>query len=145
MSKRIVIERFCDSEEMGVFGRVLIDGKFFCYAVEQPWRDNKPFESCVPAGDYELVPYDSPKYGRTFALKNLALDVGVFEGEAKRYACLLHSANRAIELQGCIASGEKLHHLRDDWSVAFSARANEALLHRINKGDVLSIIWKDHP
>jgi len=143
--KRIVLERFCDSEDMGVFGRILIDGQHLCYTVEQPWRDNTPYKSCVPAGDYDLVAYTSPKYGKTFALQNHALDVGVFEGSAKRFACLIHSANLASQLQGCIAAGEKLHHLHEEWSVGMSRRATDALLHRIKNGDQLSIIWKDHP
>lgn len=145
MAKRIIIERFCDSDKMGVFGEVLIDGVHQCYTVEQPWNDNIPFESCVPAGDYELVGYDSPKYGRTYALKNLALDVGVFEQDARRYACLIHSANLADELQGCIACGVELGVLHGLWSVGMSRRATKSLLNKIKSGDQLTIIWKDHP
>lgn len=145
MAKRIILERYCDSEEMGVFGKVFIDGKFVCHTVEQPWNDNKPFESCVPAGDYELVGYDSPKFGRTYALQNHALDVGLFKGDAKRYACLLHSANLAEQLEGCIACGTNEGVLHGKWSVDMSRRATGNLIKRINKGDQLSIIWKDHP
>ncbi|MDY0136354.1 MAG: DUF5675 family protein [Thiomicrospira sp.] len=145
MSREWILERFCDCEQMGVFGRLLRDGVQIAYSVEQTWRDNQPFTSCVPSGRYEVVPYESKKYGKTVALKNLALDVGVFKGEAKRYACLIHPANRATELQGCVAFGEKLTMLGRDWAVASSLGITQDIIKQLQPGDTLTIIWKDHP
>jgi hypothetical protein len=61
MPRELIIERFCDCEQMGVFGRFLRDGLQIAYSVEQTWRDNQPFVSCIPAGRYEVVPYESKK------------------------------------------------------------------------------------
>ena len=143
---RLIIERFCDSLQMGVFGKAILDGEFIGYAVEQPWRDNQPFKSCIPAGDYEVVEVESQKFGRTIALKNLDLDVGAYQGEATRYACLIHPANAATQLQGCIALGRGLGYIRSAWAVTDSATlTHETVSKLLEPGSVVSIIWKDHP
>ena len=130
------IVRFCDSDEMGTFGEVYFNGDFICYTVEQPWRDNEPNRSCVPVGLYELVDYASPKYGEVFALRNLQLDIGVYPGEAKRFACLIHAANRAVELQGCIAPGEDLGMVNDHWAVTRSKVALRELYRLIEEHEI---------
>ena len=107
----IILERFCDHPELGCFSELYINGEFIYYTVEQPWNDNKPFKSCVPVGDYDLIPFSSGRYGRTYALSNPELDVVVNMSEAskgQRYACLIHAANWASQLQGCIAPGREL-------------------------------------
>lgn len=143
--KRLLIERFCDNLLMGTFGRTSINGEFKGYSVEQPWQDNKPFKSCIPTGDYEVVAYDSQKYGRTLALKNLALGVGVFKGESERYAILIHPANIALELEGCIAFGTSLGFIKSAWAVTGSAVKTKEILNSLKAGDKISIIWKSHP
>ncbi len=145
MAREFILERFCDCEQMGVFGRLLRDGLQVAYSVEQAWRDNEPFVSCVPAGRYELVEINSPKFGRTYALKNSALGVGVNQGEAKRYACLIHPANLASELQGCIAFGRDLGMIGREWSVQSSRGITQAIIQQMQSGDHLTIVWKAHP
>ena len=73
------------------------------YSIEPPARGNEPNTSCVPAGKYELVPYDSPEHGPVYYLRNHALGVGA-AGERRSY-CELHSANWARQLRGCVAFG----------------------------------------
>lgn len=72
-------------------------------SVELRWDNNLPDKSCVPEGTYELVPYDSPKHGPTWYLKNEALGVG--GADTTRSFCELHAANFARQLEGCIALG----------------------------------------
>lgn len=95
---------------MGTLSTVYIDDNAFCYSIEQNWLHNQPFLSCVPDGVYELVEFESEKYGSTFAIYNPDRDVYVNKGDmandTDRYACLLHKANWAHELQGCIAFGQ---------------------------------------
>jgi len=108
----IILERFLDDPRepaMGCMGELIVEGQHFCYTIEQPWRQNRRFVSCVPVGTYNLIPFDSQKYGQTFALENEALDVFAYQDEAgdgQRYACLFHAANWAHQLQGCVAPGE---------------------------------------
>lgn len=115
MSKAIfmTINRLKRSDSTATISEVYLDDEFVCFAIEQPWNDNKPFESCVPTGVYNLEPFSSPKYGQTYALTNKVLGVTPYptdfeNGLTNRYAILLHSANWAFQLQGCIALGEAL-------------------------------------
>jgi hypothetical protein len=144
----LILERFCDCDEMGVFGALYHEGHRLAYTVEQPWRDNRPFVSCVPAGRYRAVRFNSPKYGSTFALENHDLDVYVEKPHDRgRWACLIHKANWAKELQGCIAPGTRLGAGRGEWMVQSSADAMARLFDIVGGFDEweLSIIWKDHP
>lgn len=85
---------------------MLVEGVRF-FSIEQPWRDNKPGHSCVPAGDYLLIPYYSPKHGATWCLHNPALNIYGTTPVASggRSYCELHAANWAEQLEGCIALG----------------------------------------
>ena len=150
-----ILERFCDCEEMGVFGRLLVSGQQLAYTVEQPWRDNKPFKSCVPAGRYEAKRYKSKKYRiDTFALYNPSLNVYVSDqGGDSRYSCLFHPANWAHQLQGCIALGKGLLAGLDEredkygWMVTRSRPAIDEFLEMLIQENefTIDIIWKDHP
>lgn len=143
--REFIIERFCDSEQMGVFGRLLINGVQVAYTVEQTWRENQPFISCIPAGRYQVESYESPKYGQTWALKNLNLDVGVYKGDALRYACLIHAANMASELKGCVAFGLDLGMIGREWAAIKSKDITRSIISQIKPDDQITIIWKDHP
>ena len=88
-------------------GTMLTDEQEF-YSIELPWLNNEPDKSCVPVGDYELIPYQSPKHGPTWRLHNPALNVygGIsFVPEGGRTEVEIHSANWCRELLGCIAIG----------------------------------------
>ncbi len=73
------------------------------HGIEQPWRDNKPFKSCIPSGMYTLLPWESEKFGDCYVF--VGGEVSLYEGNGSRYACLIHSANYAHQLQGCLAVG----------------------------------------
>jgi hypothetical protein len=75
------------------------------YTVEQPWRNNEAGHSCVPDGQYNLIPYLSGVHGPTWCLDNPALGVTIDGRENTRSRCELHAANWASQLQGCIAIG----------------------------------------
>lgn len=74
------------------------------FTLEQAWRNNKPFESCIPDGAYLIEPYDSPKFGRVYIVSGGM--VSKFPTPKQhRWGILFHAANRVSELQGCIALG----------------------------------------
>ncbi|MBS1562742.1 MAG: hypothetical protein JST39_00080 [Bacteroidetes bacterium] len=78
----------------GTNGEIRCNGVLVCFAIELPWRDNKPQVSCVAEGRYELVKRYSPKFKDHLQLVNVP----------KRDYILIHPANDAIkELRGCIA------------------------------------------
>lgn len=99
-------------------GKLIIGDEIFA-TIEQPWTPNpngapggKPFESCVPDGMYRLLPFVRPKNDReVFILSNP--DNGVYqwprdhEPGSGRDLCLIHRANWARQIQGCVAPGLK--------------------------------------
>ena len=77
------------------------------FTVEQPWRFNRQFESCIPDGVYNVEPHHSEKFMFSWAL----VGNGVVHGETDeclRYDCLFHVANHADEVQGCIGVGDTI-------------------------------------
>lgn len=65
----------------------------------------------VPAGEYRLVPHDSKKYGRIWAMVNPTLGVyhqpgDIPKGKKGRFACLfMHSGNDHTHTLGCVLAG----------------------------------------
>jgi hypothetical protein len=88
----------------GTFGRLrTARGNVFA-TLEREWLDNQPRVSCIPPGRYELVPWSGVKFKKHWALRGGT--VGLWGGPGvQRSAILIHSANTAQELAGCIALG----------------------------------------
>lgn len=88
-------------------------GSLIFFTMEQPWRNNEKGHSCVPRGTYELHPHvinEGPLAGlHTWALHNPEVDVYAEPGPSvppdARTDCLIHPANWAFQLKGCIAPG----------------------------------------
>lgn len=95
---------------------------FTLATLERPWipgfsAGGRPFESCVPDGDYMLEPWTRPSGEEVFLLSNP--DLGVYrykedrpEGKG-RYLILIHVANFIDDIVGCIAPGTKRRLLRN--------------------------------
>jgi hypothetical protein len=83
----------------GTNGKLECEGKFICYTIELPWKENEKRISCIPEGEYFL----RKRYSRKFAwhLELVAVK--------NRNLILVHPANNALqELNGCIAPVTKL-------------------------------------
>lgn len=80
-------------------------GGFECQTIEPPWKNNRPFESCIPAGNYICLPYTGDRWGPVYAM--IGGVVGLDKEKDTRWACLIHPANYAHQLEGCIALGNK--------------------------------------
>lgn len=87
---------------------------FQCYTIERPWvpsplsRGGLSGKSCVPRGTYALERHSSEAHPHTWALVNDDLDVIHYEDKDRphvRCLVLIHVANYARELRGCIAPG----------------------------------------
>ena len=143
-------------------GELIVGDKVFA-TIEQPWTPNpngakggKPFESCIPDGMYVLLPFTRPTSGdEVWIIHNPKL--GVYrlpehheEGEG-RDLCLIHKANWASQIKGCIAPGLKRYPMEDrmpdptkpetiDQAVSSSGKAMKALRELLGEGQhVLSI------
>lgn len=68
---------------------------FSGFTVELPWMNNAPRKSCIPKGSYTCEMRTSPKFGLVPHVLNVP----------GRTAILIHPANYARQLLGCIALG----------------------------------------
>jgi hypothetical protein len=85
-------------------------------SIERPWipsaltKGGTKGISCVPPGIYRLVRHNTDAHPNTWALVNEELDVVHYPGDGAagaRSAVLIHPANWAFELRGCIAPGTR--------------------------------------
>jgi hypothetical protein len=116
----------------GTFGDLFMFDKLICVTVEREWNNNLPFVSCVPEGRYKLVPHNSPKYDKCFALVAPSLGVTV-NGPSLRTHCLLHIANRPDQLAGCVAPGINFGVTSGQWSVMNSTQAFNDLIELLGE------------
>jgi hypothetical protein len=96
---------------------VLEVGTLSLSTIERPWVPSATSKggtkgvSCVPPGIYQLVRHNTEAHPMTWALVNRDLDVAHLpspsDGPGVRTAVLLHPANWAHELRGCIAPGTR--------------------------------------
>lgn len=128
------IELYRDTHcEYGTFGQLVFPNGETFETVEPTWGNNVPFESCVPCGIYELEYHKSPKHGDTYIFYNHDLGIGKYEGDAKRDGCLIHIANLASQLEGCIAPGFHRAWYKNNWSVKSSGLALKRILELLGK------------
>lgn len=81
----------------GTFG-VLVNAQVpFALTMEQPWDENKTDVSCIPAGRYTCRRVDSPHFGNTFEITEVA----------GRSHVLFHKGNTLADTRGCILVGEE--------------------------------------
>lgn len=93
------------------YGTLSFNGALVGFTVEQPWNNNIKDMSCFPEGHYQLLAHDSPKHPNSVAFHNPALNVYAEpnmlpSGVVGRTDCLIHPANFAQELEGCVAVGQ---------------------------------------
>ena len=83
----------------GTNGKLECNGKFICYTIELPRKNNEKRVSCIPEGKYFI----RKRYSQKFKWHLEAVDV------QNRSFILFHPANNALkELNGCIAPVTKL-------------------------------------
>ena len=113
MDLKLIVDRYTTGRH-GTQSRVTLTsgGRDICdlHGIECRWADNRPFESCIPSGIYTIMPHHSPKYGDclTFQCGTVTpwqSDLSISGGT--RFACLIHAATYARQLQGCLAVGVK--------------------------------------
>lgn len=95
------------------------------HTMECPWipgshAGGKPFKSCIPDGEYEMIPWTRPRGDEVFMLVNH--DLGVYgskdewekNGRVGRYLILFHIANFVSDVVGCVAPGMHRSCLRNN-------------------------------
>jgi len=142
----ILLTRHGSIPGVGTFGTLKVGDKVY-RTVEREDLNNKPFVSCIPNGNYQLVPHDSTTKNKQFGGHCYAMvneEYGVYQYEnanALRYACLIHIANWPSELAGCVAPG--LHYHPGKWGVANSADAMREIIDQLGREQhQLIITWE---
>ena len=108
---KILLERFAYMENR-TMGQLHIQDHTFL-TIERPWisslhhKGGRNFESCVPDGEYSLLPFESEAHPESYILKNEELDVFADNpGKDKgRWSILIHVGNYVKDVVGCIAPG----------------------------------------
>lgn len=78
-------------------GVLLFNGKHIADSVEPPWANNARFISCIPDGVYKIEWKETGHSWPCFEVHDVP----------GRDSILIHPANTAGELEGCIALGTK--------------------------------------
>ena len=102
-SSKAVIHAYRTYHEHGTHTEIVFpEGETF-YCLENPWLDNKPYESCIPEGLYELKLRDSEIVTRTskgmFHQGYEVVDV------PNRTFIMFHVGNFVHDTEGCILVG----------------------------------------
>lgn len=122
------------SSDKSTIGRMLIDGVFQCWTLEDVVRPVKiAHETAIPAGTYQVVITESNRFKR-----RLPLLVGVpgFDG------IRIHPGNCAADTDGCILVGTSA---MLDW-ISGSRAAFESLFSVLDRpGREITITIKDAP
>lgn len=103
---------------LGVLTVAGANGTLVLQTIEKPWihgtgPGGMKGRSCVPKGLYKLECHNSEAHPRTWALVNAELGVVHWPAEAgvtDRTVVLIHVANYASELRGCIGVGLNTYH-----------------------------------
>ncbi|MGE4487891.1 MAG: DUF5675 family protein [Synergistaceae bacterium] len=94
MKLELIRTEDAETHTLGIL-REYVSNKEICRTIERPWLDNQPGISCIPEATYKVVPDNSGKH-QYFKI----LDV------EDRESIEIHVANKAKELNGCIACGD---------------------------------------
>lgn len=86
--------------ENSTIGKLYLDGKFFCYTLEDKERDVKIYgETAIPKGFYDVIINKSVRFKRELPL---LLNVKGFDGVR------IHRGNSKKDTLGCVLVGYKL-------------------------------------
>ena len=105
----------------GTLGELFVPYGHSLYTIERPWLDNKPFESCIPEGDYAVKPFNGTRFKDVWQLMDVP----------DRSYILIHTANRPSDVQGCIGVG-LFWHISGKSPIVEESRKAVQSLHEID-------------
>ena len=99
---KLILERnYFNDATIGV---LRIEGKDnpIWFTIERPDLNNQNNISCIPEGTYKVAPYSSDKFPDVWEVKDVL----------NRTKILIHQANWAHDLEGCIGVGDSLCYIK---------------------------------
>jgi hypothetical protein len=141
-----------NSTTNGVQSHITLPSGRELHGLEPPWHGNLPNISCIPDNNYVLLPWLSPRYGKCFAFAGGTVTTVPEDvpHSASRFLCLMHSANYARQLKGCLAPGTDKDDAGDKQTggpaVWNSKKALQIIMEEISEPVMCYITWgqKDH-
>jgi hypothetical protein len=129
--EKVKLERFKHENKQTLGILYLSNGKKLC-TLELDWENNEKQKSCIPLGIYNVVPRNSPKYGKHFHVTNVP----------NRDLILFHSGNFHTQILGCVILGLKHSDVNKDGylDVVQSKEAMKILLENCPNGFELEIV-----
>lgn len=111
----ITLLRFAEHGTWGTWGTFLDPENIpICVSLELPWRENQRNISCIPEGKYVCIPEQSKAFKSViYRLQNVP----------ERDGILIHPANNADQIEGCIVPGASFDYVRGKPGVASSGAA----------------------
>jgi hypothetical protein len=97
-TKYVTLLRLEQSQE-GTVGVLLVNSKIICTTLELPWRNNKPYISCIPDGVYKCMRINSEKVKNVGGITYLVTNV------PDRTGIIFHPGNWTTDSFGCILLG----------------------------------------
>jgi hypothetical protein len=128
------VERFIHKADWTI-SRVYLDGKLFCFAIEDEKRTTKvKGETCIPDGTYKLSTRWSPKFSPIYNHEMIWVkDVPNFE------YILVHWGNTDDDTDGCLIVGSKIGIVKGQDAVLSSRdtylKLYSKVIERIQKGN----------
>lgn len=116
---------------VGTFGSMMMPDGQQIYTVEDPWKNNQPSISCIPAGQYACVPRPYHRGGYP------AIHITEVEN---RSHILFHRGNTELDVEGCIVTGMQLGFIQGRWAVSDSRGAFEVLMHHYGNQEFTLVI-----
>ena len=83
-----------DTVTLGMFS-VLGESHPPLYTLEEPWKNNAPNVSCIPAGKYICRPHTGARFKGVWQVMDVP----------GRSAILIHAGNTTDDIEGCILVG----------------------------------------
>ena len=100
------------------------------FSLERGWRDNQNNVSCVPPGKYPLKLEWSPRFRK---------ELWELYDVPGRSECKFHAANYWMQLNGCIALGNKVKDINHDgYPDITSSRLTMTKFHNMLAGQTVS-------
>lgn len=141
-AKKLFVILRTEYAESGVSGYAVLldaDGQrlFDCYTLEKRWNDNEPFTSCIPVMKTTAV-YRSPSESQKITYPHLLV-----EDVPERQFILIHKANTATQLEGCIAVGKERRKIVGIPTLLQSDEAMSELMSCIEEGERIDFLIRD--
>lgn len=105
-------------------------GNHICYTVELPWADNETDKSCIPCGNYKVIPHNSPAHPNVWEITNVPGRSGI----------LIHAGNSEKDVLGCIAVGDSQGEIKGLPAVFNSVSTLNKLRGELPSDFILTII-----